>query len=77
MITPQQSSFLKNDKYSKGAKHMELKYFVVKEEVQKHKVSIERISTDLMIVDLLTKGLPPKNIYWSCCKYGHYVTSEL
>ena len=25
--------FSKNDKYSKGAKHMELKYFVVKEEV--------------------------------------------
>ena len=30
--------FSKNDKYSKGAKHMELKYFAVKEEVQKHKV---------------------------------------
>ncbi|XP_075102326.1 secreted RxLR effector protein 161-like [Nicotiana tabacum] len=27
--------FSKNDKYSKGAKHMELKYFTVKEEVQK------------------------------------------
>ena len=27
--------FSKNDKYSKGAKHMELKYFAVKEEVQK------------------------------------------
>ena len=25
--------FSKNDKYSKGAKHMKLKYFVVKEEV--------------------------------------------
>ena len=25
--------FCKNDKYSKGVKHMELKYFVVKEEV--------------------------------------------
>ena len=52
--------FFKNDKYSKGAKHMELKYFVVKEEVQKHRVSIEHISTNLMIVDPLTKGLPPK-----------------
>ena len=27
--------FSKNDKYSRGAKHMELKYFAVKEEVQK------------------------------------------
>jgi len=39
---------------------MELKYFVVKEEVQKRRVSIEHISTDLMIVNPLTKGLPPK-----------------
>ena len=52
--------FSKNDKYSKGVTHMELKYFSVKEEVQKHKVSIEHISTKLMIADPLTKGLPPK-----------------
>ena len=52
--------FNKNDKYSKGAKHIELKYFVVKEEVQRQRVSIEQISTNLMIVDHLTKGLPPK-----------------
>jgi len=52
--------FSKNDKYSKSAKHMELKYFAVKEEVQKQRISIEHISTNLMIVDPLTKGLPPK-----------------
>ncbi|KAA0060866.1 Retrovirus-related Pol polyprotein from transposon TNT 1-94 [Cucumis melo var. makuwa] len=52
--------FSKNDKYSVGAKHMELKYFAVKEEVQKQRVSIEHISTKLMIADPLTKGLPPK-----------------
>ena len=52
--------FSKNDKYSKGAKHMELKYFAVKEEVQKQRVSIEHIRTELMIADPLTKGLPPK-----------------
>ena len=52
--------FSKNDNYSKGAKHMELKYFVVKEEVRKQRVSIEHISINLMIVDPLTKGLPPK-----------------
>ena len=52
--------FSKNDKYSKGAKHMELKYFAVKEEVQKQRVSIEHISTKLMVADPLTKGLPPK-----------------
>lgn len=52
--------FSKNDKYSKGAKHMEVKYFAVKEEVQKQRVSIEHIRTDLMIADPLTKGLQPK-----------------
>ena len=52
--------FSKNDKYSKGAKHMILKYFVVKEEVQKHRVSTEHINIELMIADLLTKGLLPK-----------------
>jgi hypothetical protein len=39
---------------------MELKYFAVKEEVQKQRVSIEHISTLLMVADPLTKGLPPK-----------------
>lgn len=39
---------------------MELKYFVVKEEFQKDRVSTEHISTNLMIVNLLTKRVPPK-----------------
>ena len=39
---------------------MELKYFVVKEEVQKQRVSIEYISTNIMIADPLTKELPLK-----------------
>ena len=52
--------FSKNDKYSKGAKHMEIKYFAVKEEVQNQRVSIQHISTNLMVADPLTKGLAPK-----------------
>ena len=39
---------------------MEIKYFAVKEEVQKQRVSIEHISTKLMVADPLTKGLSPK-----------------
>ena len=39
---------------------MKLKYIAVKEEVQKQRVSIEHISTNLIIIDPLTKGLPPK-----------------
>ena len=52
--------FSKNDKYSKGAKHMKLKYLTVKEDVQKQRVSIEHLSTQLMVADPLTKGLAPK-----------------
>ena len=39
---------------------MELKYFAVKEEVQKHRVFIEHIRTELMIIDPLIKGLSSK-----------------
>jgi hypothetical protein len=49
--------FSKNNRYSNGAKHMKLKYFAVKEEVHKQRVSIEHIATTLMIADPLTKGL--------------------
>ena len=49
--------FSKNDKYSRGAKHMELKYFTVKQKVQKQRVCIEHIRMDLMIADPLIKGL--------------------
>jgi len=53
----------KNDKYFKGAKHMDLKYLSVKDEVQKQRVSIEHIGTNQMIADPLTKGLSPKTFY--------------
>ncbi|RVW26829.1 Retrovirus-related Pol polyprotein from transposon TNT 1-94 [Vitis vinifera] len=52
--------FSKNGKFSSGSKHMDLKYLVVKERVQKQQVSIENIRTTFMVVDPLTKGLPPK-----------------
>ena len=52
--------FSKNDIYTKGVKHMDLKYLSVKEEVQNQRVSIVHIGTDHMIADPLTKGLLPK-----------------
>ena len=52
--------FSKNGKYSSGSKHMEIKYLVVRERVQKQQVSIVNLSTTLMVVDPLSKGLPPK-----------------
>ena len=53
---------------------MELKYFVVKEEVQKYRVSIEHIS--IMIADPLTKGLSPKTFTGHVVSMGIMPTSE-
>ena len=47
--------FSKNDIYTKGAKHMDLKYLSVKEEVQNQRVQIVHIGTHDMIADPLTK----------------------
>ena len=55
---------------------MKLKYFIIKEEVQKHRVSIEHISTNLMIADPLTKGLPPKTFTGHVVNMGIMSTNE-
>ena len=39
---------------------MELKYFAIKEEVEKQRVSIEYININLIIANPLIKRLPPK-----------------
>lgn len=62
--------FSNNNKYSRGSKHMEFKYFSIKEEVQKHKVTIEHIITKLIIVHPLMKGLPPETFVEHVEKMG-------
>lgn len=52
-------SFSKDYKISDATKHIDIKYLVVRERVQKRQVSIEQISTVAMLADPLTKGLPP------------------
>ena len=42
-----------------AAKHIDIKYYVVKDKVQDHVISLEHISTEKMLADPLTKGLPP------------------
>jgi hypothetical protein len=54
--------FSSNNKSSDDVKHIDIKYFVVKDRVQDQTVEIEYISTKQMLVDPLTKGLPP-NIF--------------
>lgn len=45
---------LKNYKYSKSTRHIDIKYLSIKKEMLKQKVLIEHISTEMMITDPLT-----------------------
>ena len=49
----------KNNKSGSRSKHIDIKYLAIRERVKEKKVVIEHISTELMIVDHLTKGMPP------------------
>ena len=48
-----------NNKSSGAVKHIDIKYYVVKDKVRDHIISLEHISTEKMLADSLTKGLPP------------------
>ena len=48
-----------NNKSSGAAKHIDIKYYVVKDKVRDHIINLEHIRTEKMIADPLTKGLPP------------------
>jgi len=48
-----------NNKSSGAAKHIDIKYYVVKDKVRDHIISLERIRIENMLVDPLTKGLSP------------------
>ena len=50
----------KNNKSGSRNKPIDIKYLALRERVKELKVVIEHISTELMIVDPLTKGMPPK-----------------
>jgi hypothetical protein len=48
-----------NNRSSGAAKHIDIKYYVVKDRVRDQMISLEHISTEKMLADPLTKGLPP------------------
>jgi hypothetical protein len=48
-----------NNRLSGAAKHIDIKYYVVKDKVRDQIISLEHISTEKMSADPLTKGLPP------------------
>ena len=48
-----------NNKSSGAVKHIDTKFYVVKEQVQDQTICVEHVRTSKMLADLLTKGLPP------------------
>jgi hypothetical protein len=48
-----------NNKSSGAVKHIDIKYYVVKDKVQDQIINLEHINTGKMLADPLTKGLPP------------------
>ena len=48
-----------NNKSSGAAKHIDIKFYVVKEQVQDQIICLEHIRTNKMLADPLTKGIPP------------------
>ena len=48
-----------NNKSSGAVKHIDIKFYVVKEKIQDHAISLEHISTKKIFTNPLTKGLPP------------------
>ena len=51
--------FSKNNKSSKGSKHIELKYLTVRDLVKNEDIMVEHIDTTNMLANPLTKGLGP------------------
>jgi hypothetical protein len=51
--------YAQNNRSSGAGKHIDIKYYVVKDKVRDHIINLEHISTDKMLADPLTKGLPP------------------
>ena len=48
-----------NNKPNVAAKHIGIKYYIVKEKVQDQTIELEHINTEQILLDPLTKGLPP------------------
>ena len=48
-----------NNKSSGATKHIDIKFYIVKDKVRNHSISLEHISTKKMIADPPIKGLPP------------------
>jgi hypothetical protein len=52
-------TYAHNNRTSNAAKHIDIKFYVVKDKVHDHAISLKHVSTKKMLVDPLTKVLPP------------------
>jgi hypothetical protein len=48
-----------NNKKTKAIRHIDIRFYIVKEKIQNQTINLEYISTKKMIADPLTKWLPP------------------
>ena len=55
-------------------KHIDIKFLVMKERGQSGQISIEHIGTNSMVVDPLTKGLPPKVFMSTLLIWVHHIS---
>ena len=52
-------TYAHNNRSSNAAKHIDIKFYIVKDKVRDHAISLEHVSTKKMLADLLIKSLPP------------------
>ena len=57
-----------NNKSSGAAKHIDIKYYIVKDKVQNHVISLEHISTEKMLADPLTR-LTTQRVQRTCSRH--------
>jgi len=49
-----------NQRSSDASKHIEIKFYIVKERIPNHTIDVEHLGTEEMLADPLTKGVSPK-----------------
>ena len=59
-----------NNKSSGAAKHIDIKYYVVKDKVRDHIISLEHIRTEKMLADPLTKRLTTQRVQRTLSRHG-------
>ena len=62
--------YANNNKSSGVAKHIDIKYYVVKDKVRNHIISLEHIRTEKILVDPLIKRLTIQRVQRTLSRHG-------